>query len=125
MAASGKSSTTGTRFVNCSDSSDSSSSSSSSSNGNSQSTVSDGGEEAENCDMTEDEEDEEESWVDWIKRSTSMAVAAAKKAGVVDWVEEQRRRLRGGARGAGRGVSRVRRGEAAPEHLQLLIHLKE
>ena len=49
------------------------------------STGSDDEEEAE-------EEEEEESWVDWITRATHLAADAARKAGVVDWVEEQRRR---------------------------------
>ena len=33
-----------------------------------------------------------ESWTEWIQRVTTLAVDAARKAGVVDWVEEQRRR---------------------------------
>ena len=39
-----------------------------------------------------EEEEETESWADWIKRATNVAAEAAKRAGVVDWVEEQRRR---------------------------------
>ena len=37
-------------------------------------------------------EEEAESWQEWIRRTTNLASEAAKKAGVVDWVEEQRRR---------------------------------
>ena len=36
--------------------------------------------------------DVEESWVEWIQRSTHKACEAASRAGVVDWVQEQRRR---------------------------------
>ena len=34
-----------------------------------------------------------ESWVEWIQRSTHIAIAAQKKAGVKDWTAEYRRRL--------------------------------
>jgi hypothetical protein len=39
-----------------------------------------------------EEQEEAENWAEWIKRATNLAEAAAKKAGLVDWVEEQRRR---------------------------------
>ena len=56
---------------------------------------------AEAAEAAEEEEEEEEekdgdeeveTWQEWIKRATNLAAEAAKKAGVVDWVEEQRRR---------------------------------
>ena len=58
------------------------------------SSSSSGEEEAEEEEEEEEEEDEEttESWTEWIQRVTTLAVDAARKAGVVDWVEEQRRR---------------------------------
>ena len=43
-------------------------------------------------DEEEEEDDDDESWTEWIKRATKIAAEAAKKAGVVDWVQEQRRR---------------------------------
>jgi hypothetical protein len=43
-------------------------------------------------DDDDDEEEDAESWTEWIKRATNIAAGAAKNAGVVDRVEEQRRR---------------------------------
>ena len=34
----------------------------------------------------------EETWIEWVKRTTREAEGAGRKANVVDWVEEQRRR---------------------------------
>ena len=55
-------------------------------------------EEGEDRSSTPTENDEEdiqvgESWAEWISRSTSIAEAAQKKAGIKDWVVEHRRRL--------------------------------
>ena len=71
----------------------SSSSSSSSSEGSTDGSATDNTGVAPQAEKEEDEEEEEEeSWEEWIVRATNIAVGAAKKAGVVDWVEEQRRR---------------------------------
>ena len=46
--------------------------------------------------MTEDEdteeEDDDETWIQYLIRATGIAEQAAQKAGVKDWVREQRRR---------------------------------
>ena len=40
----------------------------------------------------EEQAEDRESWTEWIRRATTLAADAARKAGVVDWVEEERRR---------------------------------
>ena len=40
----------------------------------------------------EEQGEDTESWTEWIRRATTLAADAARKAGIVDWVEEQRRR---------------------------------
>ena len=39
-----------------------------------------------------EEEDKMESWIDWKQRVTREAVIAMDRAGIPDWVQEQRRR---------------------------------
>ena len=75
----------------------SSGTSSANSNSNSDSTSSEDtkgdGESSQSDDAEQDAEGEEsESWAEWVVRATNLAVEAARKAGVTDWVEEQRRR---------------------------------
>ena len=51
------------------------------------------GESSQSDDAEQDAEGEEsESWAEWVVRATNLAVEAARKAGVADWVEEQQRR---------------------------------
>ena len=79
-------------------SADKSGSSSSTSSDSSSDSEADKGREAEEKEEEEEDGDEEvETWQEWIKRATNLAAKAAKKAGVVDWVEEQRRRKWGWA----------------------------
>ena len=84
--------TGGTEGVAGQSNASSASGSTGSSTSSSSSDVGDGIHDKEGHEEDEEEEDDDESWTEWIKRATNIAAEAAKKAGVVDWVEEQRRR---------------------------------
>ena len=42
--------------------------------------------------QAEDDDTEGETWVEWIQKATSFAESATRKAQIIDWIEEQRRR---------------------------------